>query len=183
MSTNPVNLYGESHIPAAEEAKPKKKPLTDPFQLVRILTAEGPPHPALKLLAGTEYNPKNPAGTGLYRERKISVREVLARLRANDSFVYSVSQNGKRVKWIRAVRWRRHDIAAFNWTGFRPLEAAVLPPSPEWAKKMNANTSSFENSMIYGRSSQQQSRGSGMSDSTTKRAEANTGFSIRTVKP
>jgi hypothetical protein len=164
-----VNLYGESH--SAVPIGPKRVPLTDPFLLVEILRSKD--HPAVKQLSGSEYNPLKPAGTGFHKERKVSVKEVLARIRSSESFVYFLSENGKRVRSIRSVRWRRVEIGPWtecfrtggNWD---EVGAAVLPPSPEWIKRMNANNGSSRESMIWGKSE--------------KRRDANTGFSIRTLK-
>ena len=145
MATVPVNLYGESHIVLPPKSD-KPEPLTDPFLLVQILQTKD--HPAVNLLNGTEYNPKNPARTGFHKERKISVGELLSRLRANERFLYNLSQNQKRVRWVRSIRWRKTELGPFE-ACYRTVGSATLPPSPEWCREMNRNTDFGANSMIW----------------------------------
>ena len=137
-----VNLYGESH---GKDVKLRSNPVrTCQATLARILRA--PRHPGLNLVCGTEYNPSNPAGTGFHTERKISASEVMAMMKSGASFVYKIHIGGHRIKWIREVRYRRHECGP-RQDCYRTNESASLQPSPEWVKRMMENTS--YSSMIW----------------------------------
>ncbi len=141
-----VNLYGESHGPEV------KRRVSNPVQTCQIKLAQllrTPRHPCVNVICGTEFDAKRPAETGFHTEDTVEAHDILARMRTGIAFVYKVHISGSRIKWVREVRHRTHEIAGWSHC-YRTAESPVLQPSPEWLRNMNRNNSFDTGSMIWG---------------------------------